>query len=119
MSTSNETFNAALKAFMESVDADVKEDAAKNFSNLTWSDDPNDPDAYFFPLEIGGGRKYVKLVSRSGTSRSVYCFVEVSNGRILMAASWKAPSKLDRGANIWEPASYEDKNKACTRWLYR
>jgi hypothetical protein len=49
------------------------------------------------PLEVMDGQRYVRVVSRdSGNSRSVYCFIDKSNGDILKAATWKAPAKHKR-----------------------
>jgi len=50
---------------------------------------------------VGFGRLYARvyLEQRSG-SRSVYCFVDRSNGDVLKAASWKTPAKHVRG-NIY------------------
>ncbi len=54
-------------------------------------------------IEIGGGRKYVRLVRRDYTntgeriSSSAYCFVDTTNGNVLKAAGWKAPAKGARG----------------------
>ena len=44
-----------------------------------------------FYLETG--RKYYKLVHRSGKSRSVHCFINKTNGDVLKSASWKSPAK--------------------------
>ena len=44
-----------------------------------------------FYLETG--RKYYKLVHRSGISRSVHCFINKTNGDVLKSASWNAPAK--------------------------
>ena len=50
------------------------------------------------------GRKYARIVSSDlkdgGNYRSVHCFVDMTNGDILMSASWKAPAKHARG-NIY------------------
>lgn len=48
------------------------------------------------------GRRYAKLISmdvRNGetSAHSVYCFVDMTNGDILKAATWKAPAKHARG----------------------
>tara|TARA_B100000963_G_C22547928_1_gene635336 strand:+ start:758 stop:1249 length:492 start_codon:yes stop_codon:yes gene_type:complete len=52
---------------------------------------------------ISGRTKYARIVStkRPGTARSVYCFVDLTNGNILKAASWKAPARHARG-NIFD-----------------
>lgn len=54
-----------------------------------------------------GGVKYARIVAtqryHTGTGfgldgqRSVYCFIDLSNGDILKAAGWKAPAKGARG----------------------
>lgn len=45
------------------------------------------------------GKRYVRVISASvnRSSRSVYCFVDTTNGDVLKAASWKAPAKGARG----------------------
>jgi len=48
-------------------------------------------------IEIIFGRKYAKLVKNNGEQRFAYCFVNMTNGDILKAASWKAPAKHARG----------------------
>lgn len=53
-------------------------------------------------LSVERGRKYAKIVRTEYGSRSVYCFVELSTGNVLKAASWKAPAKHARG-NIFAP----------------
>ena len=45
------------------------------------------------------GRRYVRIVRVDGAhARSVYAFVDTTNGDILKAASWKAPAKGTRGS---------------------
>ena len=44
---------------------------------------------------IGGGRKYIRIVRHWGgkpNDRSVLCFVRASDGAVLKAAGWKAPT---------------------------
>lgn len=44
------------------------------------------------------GKRYVRMVSnRSADSRSVFCFLDQTNGDVLKAANWKAPAKHARG----------------------
>lgn len=43
------------------------------------------------------GKKYVRVVVSTWGSRSVYCFIDQSNGDILKAANWKTPVKGARG----------------------
>jgi len=47
-------------------------------------------------ITLGGGRKYIKIVSRESercSQRSVYCFVRAEDGAILKARDWKRPAK--------------------------
>ena len=63
-----------------------------HFPNLT----PN-------TLSVDPGMRYLKIVSTKhdfGVQRSVYCFIDRTNGDVLKAASWKAPAKHARG-NIY------------------
>jgi hypothetical protein len=51
------------------------------------------------------GRKYARIVKtdRNGSSRSVYCFVDLSNGNILKADGWKKPEPMKyRRGNVVE-----------------
>lgn len=52
-------------------------------------------------LTVEMGKRYAKVVTATtgaGCGRSVYCFVDMTNGDILKAASWKAPAKGARGS---------------------
>jgi len=53
---------------------------------------------YKFSIDVGG--RYMRIVKNDGAQRSVYCFVDKTNGDILKAAGWKAPAKGARG-NIY------------------
>jgi hypothetical protein len=112
-------FNAALAAFIDSVNEDGEAYYAEKLKNLTYS-----------PKFVEGGRKYLKIADCSNAGgKTVYCFVatedvpakNVKRGDILKAAGWKAPElsrKNPAAGNIFEPASYENKNKAYGGWLY-
>lgn len=52
-------------------------------------------------LTVEPGKKYARVVSDNGVSRSVYCFVDMGNGDVLKAASWRSPSKHPRG-NVYD-----------------
>lgn len=54
-------------------------------------------------FSITDGSRYVRVVNSSegGGSRSVWCFVDKTNGDVLKADSWKAPAKHARG-NIFD-----------------
>lgn len=59
------------------------------------------------------GKRYVKIISSESTAagllstRSVYCFVDMTTGDVLKAASWKAPAKGIRG-NIFAASNGKD-----------
>ena len=50
-------------------------------------------------LEMNYGSRYVKVTKTNG---GVHCFVDISNGDVLKAASFNAPAKKARG-NIFNP----------------
>jgi hypothetical protein len=89
-------FDQAMDAFLKYVRDMIKEHYKKELPT-------------FAPPEIGvdKGPKYLKVWKASDSktlpTKSVYCFVDKTNGDILKAASWKAPAKHARG-NIYEPA---------------
>jgi hypothetical protein len=51
------------------------------------------------------GGRYWRIVKSDGTSRSVWGFVDTTNGDILKAASWRVPAKHARG-NVFDPSSW-------------
>ena len=89
---------AVLAAFLAFCQGVVDTHYATHFSNLT-SD----------LLSVMKGRRYAKIVAtRRGdhsTGRSVYCFVDMTNGDILKSASWKAPAMHARG-NVLDASTY-------------
>lgn len=118
-------FNAALDAFLASVNEDMEKDYER-FENLTFGDGPDDDTNGVY---VHGGRKYVKIAHKRGSQTMVYCFVStvdvpnknVKAGDILMAAGWAAPAlnrKVPAAGNIFDPTTYENKNKAYGGWLY-
>jgi hypothetical protein len=48
-------------------------------------------------LEITKGKRYWRVVSNDGVSRSAYVFLDTTNGDVLKPAGWKAPAKHARG----------------------
>ena len=50
----------------------------------------NGVDSEFYLEE---GRKYYKLIYKTGISRSVHCFINKTTGDVLKSASWNAPAK--------------------------
>jgi len=119
-------FNTALDRFIATVNDQTKAYYEANFKNLSFGPNPEDDTNGVF---VHGGNKYVKLATKSGAQTRVYCFVaavdvpakNVKAGDVLMAASWKAPAlkrKTPASANIFDPASYENKALAHGVWLY-
>lgn len=54
-------------------------------------------------ITIEPGRKYARIVQTdmNGSGRSVHSFINLQNGDILKAESWKKPAKHSRG-NIYQ-----------------
>lgn len=54
-------------------------------------------------LTVDPGRRYARIVVQSEgcNDRSVYCFVDLTNGNVLKSESWKKPAKHARG-NIFD-----------------
>jgi hypothetical protein len=53
------------------------------------------PTLGFHDFTVQQGRKYARIIrhgSADGLQRSAFCFVRLSDGAILKAASWKAPA---------------------------
>ena len=57
------------------------------------------------PLSIMWGRKYARIVRGEGMHRSVFGFVDLSNGNLLKAATWKKPAKHPRG-NVLDKSTW-------------
>ena len=84
----------AAKSFADECSKMVEEDY-KQFTALV-------AQGFSRRVSIEFGRRYAKLISmdvRNGTesAHSVYCFVDLTNGDILKAATWKSPAKHARG----------------------
>lgn len=79
-----------IPVFVAAVQAKTDEYTTRNFPN-------SKPDVISAPFPWGA--KYIRIVRADvhGTSRSVHCFIDRSNGDILKAAGWKAPAKHARG----------------------
>jgi hypothetical protein len=58
-------------------------------------------------IEVQYGKKNAKIISRAtfGSSASVHTFVDLTNGNILKAASFKAPAPNGVRGNIFNPNS--------------
>ena len=57
-------------------------------------------------ISISWGNRYAKIVEKRLGNTSVFGFVDLTNGNILMAASWKAPAKGVRG-NIYDKSTWK------------
>lgn len=80
--------------FLQRVQAMVDKHYAKEYSNL-------DAPKFYFTK----GSRYWKIVRETpgqSHSKSVYLFLDTSNGDVLKAAGWRAPAKHARG-NIFKP----------------
>ena len=51
---------------------------------------------------VAGGRKYIKIAKRDNQT-SVMCFVRAEDGKILKAATWKAPALNFARGSIFDP----------------
>lgn len=91
-----ENFNEKFFSFLKDCQLMINKHYTENFSNLTPAE-----------LSYSKGRKYIKIVSNSQNHKSVWAFVDKTNGDILKAASWAAPAKHARG-NIFDenPINY-------------
>ena len=89
----NDAFNARVESFMSGVNGRIAEHFRKNLSCLEADIVSADP-----------GNRYIKIVrtDANGNGKSVFCFIDKSNGDVLKAAGWKAPAKHARG-NIFNP----------------
>ena len=92
----NEDFEARLAAYVEGCEAITNEDAGESHP-------------FRYEYEVNNrGRRYVKLIrwavfkaTGEKTEQGVHSFVEKATGRVLKAASWKAPADGARG-NIFD-----------------
>lgn len=78
---------------------------------------------YAYGVELGRVNARVFMVPMFNgepmeSSRSVYCFIRLSDGAILKSASWKAPAK---GVRAWIRQVLDDPSVVdySGRWLYR
>lgn len=102
------SFDEALSAFVAAAQAKIDAEYAERFKNLV----PCRLDKVY-------GHRYVKIVrvrrhrDEQGNvvdtefGRSVFCFVDRTNGNVLKAASWKAPAKHARG-NVYAQGNGAD-----------
>lgn len=48
-------------------------------------------------VEISTGKRFARIIKKDGSSVSAYGFIDLVNGDLLKAASWKAPAMHARG----------------------
>jgi hypothetical protein len=48
-------------------------------------------------IEISTGKRFARIIKKDGSSISAYGFIDLQNGDLLKAASWKAPAMHARG----------------------
>lgn len=53
-------------------------------------------------LTYDPGRKYIRVVSSTWGQRSVFCFVDSTNGNVLKADGWKKPALNFARGNIFD-----------------
>ena len=63
----------------------------QNMVNTYFAD--NYPDVSKPVISGMKGRRYVRIVRDEIGSRSVFCFVDQTNGNVLFPAGWKGPAK--------------------------
>jgi hypothetical protein len=81
-------FDTAIKNWVNLLQDMWKEYFAKHYTNLQ---PPK--------VELQPGSKFIKVIMADNSQRSVYCFIDKSNGNILKPAGWKAPEpkRIPRG----------------------
>jgi len=48
-------------------------------------------------IEISTSKRFARIIKKDGSSISAYGFIDLKNGDLLKAASWKAPALHARG----------------------
>ncbi len=84
----NSEMEAAIKVFAAAVESMISAYFAKHYENVKPPAIVVDPN----------GKKYIRVVRDGGEhNRSVYCFIDASNGDVLKPDGWKRPAKHARG----------------------
>ncbi len=81
--------SVALAAFVAAAQSLIDTHFATHLKNLTAD-----------KLSVEPGRRYAKIVRSysTGGGRSVFCFVDLTNGDVLKSETWKKPAKHARGS---------------------
>ncbi len=77
-----------LVAFCAAIDAMIAKHFAEKLPEISH---------YNRPTEFERGKKFARIVRVDVSSRSAFCFVDLTTGDILKTAGWKAPAKGVRG----------------------
>lgn len=87
MNHTQEDFDYALKTWLEGAQAIIN----RHYKDSSLS----------VPiLSIYKGKRFIKVIKKD-SSTSAHCFIDLSNGDVLKAASWNVPAKHARG-NIFD-----------------
>ena len=86
-------FDTAFKLFLEGAQAKVN--AYLQSSGFDWK-------AY---LGYTDGPKYIRVYKSDHGQRSLYCFIDKSNGNVLKGKGWKAPERKNPRSNIYDADS--------------
>lgn len=87
--------NEAIEKFVVNIQAMLDEHRSKNFPALKRYIVERDPN----------GKRYARITTSDGIGKSVYCFIDMTDGSIYKSASWKAPEKnFSRGNVLMEDA---------------
>jgi len=92
-----ERMKEKIREFVKRVETESNIDLNRSYPKFSNGDaDAYDPSKVF---TVKFGRKYAKIIARdtNNSGGSVWGFVNMENGDLLKAASWKAPAKHARG----------------------
>lgn len=82
MENTNSDITQAITAYIESVQTITSEKFARDYPNLGTP-----------TITASYGIKYARIITESGSSRSVHSFIDLKTGDVLKAESWKRPAK--------------------------
>ena len=93
-------FQNRLQVWLEGAQKIVDDYYRDNFPNLFFGED-------YVELKATAGRRYVKIETHcpritsgritSGNRHMVFAFIDMTNGDVLKAATWRKPAKTARG----------------------
>jgi hypothetical protein len=84
-----ENFEAKLQEFIDFIQKMIDDYFANTYANIKPC-----------KISIMRGKKYIRVVRTTDEGRgqrSVYCFIDTTDGSIYKSASWSAPAKHARG----------------------